>query len=448
MKSFIKINDPTIVQEKTLSFTLSFSRDMNKYFKNDKIYIEYEEDISEIPTSILAIPALAGTILVGWHAGADVYINEIDDEFMRSIEKIKSIFTKWYPKLPFSIIFASSKITNSVVPADQYGMLFSGGLDCAATYIGNREKKLHLYYCFPQERQHGINIDHLKTFAEQESVQLSTIKTNIRDIVDTHLMLTKFGVEWWGQISHAMVFTSLCAPLAFKHKIQQLFISSSFTKELDIPYGSDPRIDNNIVWANCRVVHFGYDMTRQDKTRLLKEFIQTAPGGENIVSVMTLVSWGCIKTGENNKAGEICGKCSYYRAGTGHVEKCLLNIVGFTLEGFDPNIFGFQVDEDTFSIIRKGFQTHKLYKRNWLIKTKADDTVSKIGMFFWKDKQQNIPSQNIPDMYKSREFFKWLKEYNLADYQAKDPVLEKLKKIVPTIKFLVYPLYKSIISYK
>lgn len=443
MKKYIKILGPTIDSGRILHFQLSYSKNIRKYLLSNTIDIEYDEDISMVPVSILSIPALAGIVLLAWHIGADVYLDEIDEEYLNSLETIKNVFKKWYPQLPFSIIQAT-KVTSANNHFEGYGQLFSGGLDCAATYIKNRNNKPHLYYCYPQERQFSINIGHLVNFAHQENLPLSQIKTNIRDVVDTHLMLAKFGVEWWGQISHAVVFTSLCAPLTNIHKIGTLLISSSFTPEFDIPYGSVPQIDNNICWDYCRVVHYGYELTRQDKTKLLKKYIECEPGGEHILTSLTLVTWGCIKPNTINIASQVCGKCSYYMSGTGHMEKCLLNIVGFTLEGLDPNRFGFNVDDETFSKIRQGFIKRTLYKRNWLINTKADATVNAIGIFFWKDKQKNIPDDlDSINMYNSREFFEWFKNYDLSDYKPKQNFSQFPRLLLSTISLKLYPYFKA-----
>jgi len=47
------------------------------------------------------------------------------------------------------------------------------------------------------------------------------------------------------------------APLTYIEKVEKLYIASSFTDEIKLPWGSHPDLDNNVRWTNTRVEHDG-----------------------------------------------------------------------------------------------------------------------------------------------------------------------------------------------
>ena len=85
-------------------------------------------------------------------------------------------------------------------------------------------------------------------------------------------------------------------------------------------------------------------------------------------------------------------------------KKCLSTIANLVLAGIDPNKIGFKVDQSTWT-------TFKDYLENHLEK----ETFGSFRGFL--KMQQNLPNNINHDMYGSRDFFTWFKDF---DSQSKE----------------------------
>ena len=86
--------------------------------------------------------------------------------------------------------------------------------------------------------------------------------------------------------------------------------------------------------------------------------------------------------------------------------KCLARIAGLVLAGIDPNYCGFEVDHSTFKLMKSIFEKRKAGSVR-LLETR------------WKVLQSMIPERIEGDLYGSKEFFEWFKNFNL-DLARKD----------------------------
>jgi hypothetical protein len=91
-----------------------------------------------------------------------------------------------------------------------------------------------------------------------------------------------------------------------------------------------------------------------------------------------------------------CGRC----------EKCSRTIVGLALEGIDPNLCGFRVDDRTFRHIRQKILFRPL-------------RFTSIKMGLWRDIQSCIPDAITGDLYGPRAFFEWLKTHEFPEDDGK-----------------------------
>ena len=73
-----------------------YSENLNKYFLYDHINVQYTIDISNVNDSILYIPVVATVVGIAWAVGADILVESIDENYLLSLDKIKSIFIKWF----------------------------------------------------------------------------------------------------------------------------------------------------------------------------------------------------------------------------------------------------------------------------------------------------------------------------------------------------------------
>ena len=433
MKKYINIEDLS-VHENRILVRLSCSKNIQKYFMSNSLYVEYDKNIDEVPDSILQIPAVSGIVTLAWLTGADVYVKELDAAYLDSLQRIRTAMKGMYPEFPFSEIYADEIILNEF-NNDGYGLLFSGGLDSVTSYIRHRDKKPSLIHCLVRENQFKANIEHLINFSTQENVTINVIKTNIYDILHALLISSQFGIDWWPDVAHAIVLTGLRAPLTQKSNIGTLLIASSHTREFKYPWGTDPSIANNIRWADVHVVHDGYELSRQQKIRhVLKNYI-AGPDGDKVLKVLT-VEFAC-------ESSAACGKCAKCVSSDGCI-KCLRNIVGLSLENIDPNLCGFNVDMETFDFIKQGFIEGDFIKSGILIRTKASILGKADELFFLEDIQRHIPEIIDHDLYNSKEFFQWFKNFDITGYKAKIKISEFPVCFLATLAFKLYPLYCSL----
>lgn len=445
MKKYIRIEKIEIKKKKILKWYFSKSQNVNKYFLKNNPYIVYDEEIDESPASILNIPAISSIIMLSWHIGADVYVDEIDKTYLESLKNIKTVMERWYPKLPFSNIRAEKIITNNF-SNDNYGMLFSGGIDSMDTYIRNRNNKPNLIHCNIRTEHFKSNKDHIRNFAEKEKVKLNFVNTNIMDSINEYLLTAKFGISWFGQIIFGMLFTSLCAPITNVNKIKSLLIASSLTEEFKHPWGSHPELDNKIAWNGCYVFHDGFEFSRQEKIKNIHSYIKNnKTSSDHILKTLALVPDHCITERLINKSGEKCGKCKDFL--NDDCEKCLRNIAGLALEGINPNECGFNIDKDIFNLIKMKIIECQLYKRKLLIPTKGELISNQSELFFWDDIQKNISEKCFDyNIHNSRDFFKWLKDFNLSEYNTKIKISDLPRLTIATASFHLYPMYCTITS--
>ena len=396
--SCIKINETRVLGKHRLVCTLSFSNDVKKYFKSSLLFVEYDSDIQNVDSSILNIPLVANLVPAAWAIGADISVPNLDSIFCQSLDKIKLIMKKWYPQLSFSTNISVEKMTNNVYPAQSEGMLFSGGLDSSATYVSNRPNIKHLMMVWGAdiplaEKECWANVkSRYLQFAKVNHVKLHVIKTNLRESLNESKLSNEFGKylpdqSWWGGIQHSILLLSLCAPITVTENIGALLIASSVNPtylKSGLLWGSLPTIDNNVSWGNTQVFHDASNLSRQEKIKnVLKEDIQV-----NGHYPLLRVCWEQFRDFN-------CCQC----------DKCMRTITGLVLENIDPNKCGFRIDENFFTSLK-----------NYFVEGGLDFFSGDIG--YWKDIQRNIPQQISHNVYNSREFFEWFRNFDISEKKS------------------------------
>jgi len=394
MRDQIRIEGPIVYNKRVLSFNLVFSPKVGRFFSSNRLVVEYPEDIDCVDKSVLRIPGLASLVTLAWCLGADVYIESMDKSFLDCLKIVKSVMKKWYPHLSFSTKIVTDPKTNSY-KSNRFGLLFSGGLDSTSSYIKYRKKDLILISVSGK----GTSIDKqlqdekLLTPVYDKEEKLFLIKTNVEQVINERLVYEKFGLNWWMNLSHGIVLSGHCAPLTVVENVGSIILASSFTREFNYPWGSHPLIDNNLYWGNTRVVHDGFDTTRQEKIKhIIKEY------------VMETGKYPRLKVcSKYQLAGINCGKC----------EKCSRTIVGLLAEGIDPNKFGFKINSNTLSNIKKVLEAGGFFGRKGLSERPAKLVNRLYPIFEWEDIQQHLPKTLDHDLFGSEEFFGWFRDFDI-----------------------------------
>ncbi|WP_239540645.1 hypothetical protein [Spongiivirga citrea] len=361
----LKLDQIELVENNTrFNYRYTTKSGAAKYFKTTNLfYAKYDRDISSVPESLAVIPFLSNVITIAWFAGFNIYVNEVDEDFYKSIQELRNVFQKWYPNKKLNGELKAKNLVKNTLDKNNTAMLFSGGVDAFATYIRNFEQKPDLITI------HGPDIAiedtkqwfDLKEFIHNEELlsqnSKHTIESNVRDFYTYKVNLLIENLGWWGKVQHGIALLGLTAPLSWVKGYEYISIASSYTKDVDISWGSTPETDEILSWAGLQVHHDGYELRRQDKVDLIADFSERT--GNNF---KLRVCYSERRDGFN------CSKC----------EKCYRTILGLVLAGQDPNNFGFNVDggfyEKMFLTIGEGSSSKGMNYFWWELKEKAQDT--------------------------------------------------------------------------
>ncbi|WP_319205478.1 hypothetical protein [uncultured Ilyobacter sp.] len=383
MREYIKVKKIKLKDNFTVEYAIEHSEKL-EYF-NEKMFVKYEEDISNVPESILVIPLLSNLFPICWFLNADLHVNELDETFYYASNNIKDGFQKMYTQIKMGgKVIVNKIIKNSYCELDS-AVLFSGGVDSVASYINNEDKNPLLVIAqgadISLEDTEGIELatKEAAEFARENDTKLISIKSNFKDFIKGSKLAGNFDdtiSHWWPCVQHGFAFVGLVAPISYIRGISKIYIASSFTSVSDfrIPWGSDPRTDNEIKWGETKVHHDNFNRSRQDKIKQISDFVKRT--GKHI---KLRVCW-------ESPGGSNCCKC----------EKCSNTMIGLMLENLDPKEFGFYFSDDIYNHTRKS-----LLEGKWNF---IHDDVD-----LWDDIKKHVSDSD------EREFFKWLKSYDFKD---------------------------------
>lgn len=404
----------------TVKFSCSGA--LKKFFRKNVFFVEYDTSIEDVPEAILIIPFLGTVCPIAWVTKADVYVDTIDETYLHALPKVKRTLQRFYPKMSFSgEIRAKNIIKPDIQVHSKSMMLFSGGLDSQVSYLRHKNEKPILASIHgadvPLDNHEAWNtlVESLKDFSEKTSSTLRLIRSNFLSMLNESMLNVCYAryvpVTWYYGVAHGLALVSLCAPIAFKEKSATFYIASSQTKDDTTPLGSGPDIDNNVEWTGTKVVHDGYKLTRQDKIKVLADYIKTT--GHKVY----------VRSCWQSDSGDNCSRC----------QKCSLTMVGLVLEGINPSDCGYIVNDDTFRWIKQN-----LMKGKWYIKWTP--------FYKWATIQNRAKlKHDLPDS-DAEELFVWLRNANLAAIRekAKKDIRFRRRLFLKFINCLPEPLYITI----
>ncbi|MHA1711253.1 MAG: hypothetical protein ACTSUS_04210 [Candidatus Freyarchaeota archaeon] len=383
------------LSERELTSSVTASKPLRKYFKSFNLFAKYDEDIYA-NRSILNIPLLSTVLPLAWLTGADIRVDELDRRYAEAMHALKQEFKKMYPNAPFTTEIIADKLIENEIGTEGTAQLFSGGVDSTYTLITNMKLKPRLVmiwgvegYPYPQYPEYWKMIKRTYTaFAKKHGLKINFIRTNAREILnegriehDFHEFI--YDGTLWATLQHSLVLLPLLAPLSVG-RFNHLLIAA--TGDPTYPYyknhyASQPQTDERIRWGNLRVKHDGQIHRVKKIMGPIKKYLKS-----NKLKLRV-----CLM--QHKKLN--CSAC----------EKCFETIASLILAGIDPNDCGFEVDCSTFKKMKYMFQNKKDLDFNQL--------------WEWKGIQTMIPERIENDIYGSKEFFEWFRNFNL-DLAQKD----------------------------
>ena len=363
-----------------VDYSYSASSESIKFVNEDEmLFISYEESVISVPNSILVIPFISNWLPIAWFGGFDILVEEIDSDFFSAMVLLKNEFKRQFPQYQLNGSLRANRIVKNQCEGSKTAMLFSGGVDAYASYIRIRNKKPDLVTILGAD----IELDDIeqwtqfKSFVEAEDLLTENnkqhIKTNVRNFYTYHVELLLKDIGWWGKVQHGLSLIGSLAPLSCIKGYSDIYIASSYTKAIDISWGSTPQGDESISWSGIRVHHDGYELKRQDKVDLISQFAR-----ENNTPFKLRVCYSELRTDFN------CSNC----------EKCFRTILGIILNNENPNNYGFDVNETVydkiFSVIEIGGASRGM-QYFWLELMEKAKTIDSFYVF----KNEMVESMNL-----------------------------------------------------
>ncbi|WP_299554752.1 hypothetical protein [Seonamhaeicola sp.] len=354
---------------KKIAYDYTIDDKIRSYFNvNNLYYVYYDQDVSTTPMSLAVIPLLANIMPLSWFIGFDVYIDEIDETFYKSLQILKEQFIKFHPNNTLGGNLHVNKIVKNEINGNGTSLLFSGGLDSFDSLTRQYSKKPFLISI------HGADVEindrerwnEFKKFNSEETIldqsRLFYIESNLREFYTYKVDLLVDHLGWWGAVQHGMALIGVLAPLSYKHGFTNLNIAASATNEISYSWGSSPYIDENMKWANTTVTHEGYQFKRTDKTDNVVKFVNDT--GYNIKLRVCYA---------DERQGYNCNRC----------HKCQRTILSLILAGANPEDYGFKVPNDFYKLIFRNFGDDcimtKGIKYQW---TCIQDKAASVDRFF------------------------------------------------------------------
>ena len=380
------------------------------FFKDFNFFVEYEEDVSNIPLGVLNIPAMATIIHFAWVVGCDMYIPELDATYLTGLGKIKKIFERiplYNALLLNNEVYVENITSSEFEKTGKRGLLFSGGLDSSAARIRNTPDFLISVW--------GLDIpldwdDFWQRFLKvYQDGSLLPIKSNTLELYDLGRLYGELGqsftVEYWPSIAYSIVPFGLAAPIV-SNKVDALMMASTFplryysnpdllygkyTPKVDFSYASyRPHyfLDQHLGWGNIETYDVDNEYDRPEKVEyIIKPYIE-----ENGPFLIRSCGHRTFLDFRPDKEKLNCGIC----------KKCLLTAATLCNSGIDPRDCGFDIREYFFETIKNNILSKRFnYPKEQL---------------FWGEVQRMIPARDedistiLPG---SKEFFEWLRDYKL-----------------------------------
>ena len=235
--------DNISVKNNLVEYHYSVSNGIRKFFTTDCMFIEYEEEMTNVPTSILTIPFVNCMAGLSWLADCALFVDEIDATYYEAFKALKVAYKELHNYPDFKGIFIPSKIIkNEINESKDSLLLFGGGIDCQSSYLRNKDKISHILNIYGwlnniHENNHVDDADKIKTeeFASIMNINALHVRSNFASQfnlseIDKHLT-KKIGTSYWFGFLHSMAFISIATPIAWKKGISNLIIASSYMKD-------------------------------------------------------------------------------------------------------------------------------------------------------------------------------------------------------------------------
>lgn len=375
-----------------IQFDYKVHGEITKYFTENPFVIEYPDCVEKVPDSIACIPFVCNVLPIIWLTDSLLILPELDKTFYESIPEFKVGYVDMFPETDFKgTIDVDRIVENHYLNTGKAAMFYSGGLDSVQTLISHLDERPVLLAVWGSDIQYdnedGWRVVHevIKDMAQRFQLQEGVIHSTFREF-DNEILLGKSYSEqlkdnWWHGLKHSIGLLGHVAPYAWIHQINNMyFAATNCPEDGTVRCASNPSIDNFVKFADCSVVHDGFEYNRQDKVHNLVEFCKI-----NNEYFPLHVCW-------QSQSGNNCCYC----------EKCYRTMAELWAEGENPEEYGFYDAGKALKKMQLFIVSHKMrYKGN------LKD--------FWPHTQRRaVENKNIICKTSYYKDFKWVLE---ADFE-------------------------------
>lgn len=387
------ILEKLIKEENKIEYKYCYSDELCKYIKTNKMKIEFQIDVNDIPESILVIPFLCNFLPLAFVTDATIVVDDVDRKFFEAVNKIRNAYQEMVPEIKMGGKIVYKNIIDNNYAAKGKALMYSGGVDAMSSLVTNFEEIDELITIWGSDISYNNNAgwSKLKESLEENIKKVNkkwmVVKSNFRDCLNEAKLseLVRIcGDGWWHGFQHGIALLGLVAPIAYEQKLETILIASSFTKEFNPICASRPSIDNEFKFANCSTIHDGFEYDRCNKIKNIYDFIN-----KNNCEFNLHVCW-------QDLSGENCCNC----------EKCYRTYLNCIAIGENPNKIGLNKKVDLrkikkfyytkieyearslyiINVIKKHFIENNINSKdyNWIVSTNFNKVNNS---FYWKLKK-------------------------------------------------------------
>jgi hypothetical protein len=365
---------------------------LKPYFSTDTMFIEYQEDMSMVPESILAAPFVACIIPLMWVTNTVMWVKELDQTFYDSILRVHDAYQRLHYDFPLKGVIIPAKFIDNHLDVKQESLLlFSGGLDANCSYVRIRDTKPLLFniqgwYKKLTDVNEAADADirDVDIFAKREGIDSTSAKSNFAIVVKESVwqreIRPKFGDSWWHGFNHSMAFITIAMPLAYKRGIKNIYIASSVPMGKFGKSASQVTTDSEFRFAGVgKCIHDGSELVRQEKVQTVVAY-QKTKGQPYPIRVCSFNDHNCCEC-----------------------EKCFRTVLGLVAEAVDVRDFGFYIDKPL-----KEHWEDVMYRRAGLMSFKSERVMH--WPFIIPRMKVNYDKMN----QEQKEFVDWFLNFDFA----------------------------------
>ncbi|MGE0009522.1 MAG: hypothetical protein AB7F19_03190 [Candidatus Babeliales bacterium] len=345
--------------------TYYVNQEFHTIYLRDNLFVEYEPDINlwDLDYTIITMPLIMNTIGMIWISGNDYVIDAMDKELYHSLELIRTIFRRFYPKTSFNGNLIPKKLVdNSPKPsanAAKIALPFSHGLDSLCTSLRLRKTPQLLITArgLPDtplalwDRNWRFTIHSIEQYAALHGHTVSLLQTNFHEFFNwTYLCtLSPEIYNWRICMVEGLGWMGLTAPILVSKGYNKFILPANSDWTTAHPGADCPLINDNVTFAGIVIKSEGFELTRMEKNKLIANICND----EDLEKPFLMICENVLPRRKN------CCQC----------EKCIASMLSFLLINEDPKQYGFNMPiPDFFDYVKSTFiPVTKLedYPANW-----------------------------------------------------------------------------------